>query len=237
MEERLGEHMVLRLQDESFPLSTDSMLLASFVRLRKGERVADLGSGCGTLGLLLCARWKDCRVEGIELQELPHRRALENIAHNALESRLSSQLGDVRQVRSLYAPGSFSAVVSNPPYFPAGSGKTSTRQSIARSEETLSLGELCQSAAWLLPTGGRFFLVHRPERLCDVLCALRQSGLEPKRLQWVRHKADAPLCLFLLEAVRGGKPGLCYEKDLIEFDPDGSPTEAYRTAYDYGGRL
>lgn len=237
MEERLGRDVILHLQDESFPLSTDSMLLASFVRLRKGERVADLGSGCGTLGLILCSRWADCSAEGIELQEAPHLRALENIIRNGLSHRLSSRLGDVRQICSLYAPGSFTSVVSNPPYFPAGSGKLSRKQSLARSEESLCLTELCRAAAWLLPTGGRFFLVHRPERLCDVLCALREAGLEPKRLQWVRHRADAPCCLFLAEAVRGGKPGLCYEKDLIEFESDGSPTEAYRAAYDFGGNV
>lgn len=235
MEERLGGEMVLHLQEKSFPLSTDSMLLASFVRVRKGERVADLGSGCGTLGLLLCARREDCSVEGIELQESVHLCALENIARNGLTGRLFSHLGDVRRISDLFSPGSFHSVISNPPYFPAGSGKISQRQSIARSEETLCLTELCRAAAWLLPTGGRFSLVHRPERLCDVFCALREAGLEPKRLQWVRHKADTPACLVLIEAVRGGKPGLSYEKDLIEFEADGSPTEAYRAAYDLGG--
>lgn len=237
MEERLGREMILHLQDESFPLSTDSMLLSSFVRLRKREHVADLGSGCGTLGLLLCARREDCSVEGIELQEAAHQQAMENIARNGLTGRLSSHLGDVRQISALFATGSFTSVVSNPPYFPAGSGKLSQKQSLARSEETLCLAELCRASAWLLPTGGRFFLVHRPERLCDVFCALREAGLEPKRLQWVRHKADAPCCLFFVEAVRGAKPGLSYERDLIEFEPDGSPTEAYCAAYDFGGNV
>lgn len=237
MEEQLGRDILLHMEDESFPLSTDSVLLAAFAKPGKNARVADLGSGCGTLGLLLCVRRPDCTVAGVELDREAHERALENIRRNGLEGQLRSHLGDVRQIRSLFPPGSFDCVVSNPPYFPSGSGKKSEKHPMARSEETLNVTQLCQAAAWLLPTGGRFYLVHRPQRLCDVFCALRQAGLEPKRLQWVRHRPSAPCCLFLTEAVRGGKPGLSYEPDLIEFYEDGSPTEGYRTAYETGGCL
>ena len=235
MEERLGQKYLLHLEEESFPLSTDSMLLASFVR--PARKMADLGSGCGTLGLLLCAKDASVTVRGIELNQSAHLRALENIEVNRLQERLFSQMGDVREIRALFSAGSFDGVMSNPPYFPVGSGKASEKHAQARSEETLSLRQLCEAAAWLLPTGGRFSLVHLPGRLCDVLCELRRVGLEPKRLQWVRHKPNAPSCLFLIEAVRGGKPGLRYEPDLIEFDENGLPTQAYRAAYQIGGVL
>ena len=233
MEERLGQKYLLHLEEESFPLSTDSVLLASFVR--PGKKMADLGSGCGTLGFLLCAGSEAVTVQGIELSRQAHLRALENIRANGLEDRLFSLHGDVRSVRELFPAGSFDAVVSNPPYFPVGSGKVSEKHAAARSEETLNLRQLCEAAAWLLPTGGRFFLVHLPGRLCDVLWELRQAGLEPKRLQWVRHRPGTDCCLFFVEAVRGGKPGLRYEKDLIEFDEDGQATEAYKAAYRIGG--
>lgn len=235
MEETLGQKYLLHLEEESFPLSTDSVLLASFVR--PGRKMADLGSGCGTLGFLLCAGSEALTVQGIELDAASHLRALENIQRNGLQERLFSCHGDVRSIRGLFPTGSFDAVVSNPPYFPVGSGKTSQKHAAARSEETLNLRQLCEAAAWLLPTGGRFSLVHVPARLCDVLCELRRAGLEPKRLQWVRHKPSAPCCLFFVEAVRGGKPGLRYEPDLIEFDEDGLPTEAYKAAYRIGGSL
>lgn len=222
---------VRMLQPEGgFRLGTDSLLLAQFLTLPKRARVADLGSGCGTLGLLLCASRPDCAVTGVELDEAAHRLALKNIAENGLQERLSSVLGDVRAIRTLFPAGGFSCVISNPPYFPVGSGRTSRNSAAARSEETLTLRELCAAAAWLLPSGGRFALVHRPERLCDVFCALREHGMEPKRLRFVRHSAASPVCLALVEARRGGKPGLTCLPDFYEVTPDGAETEEYRAA-------
>ena len=220
-----------------FPLGTDSVLLAQFLSLPKEARIADLGSGCGTLGLLLCARDKSCRITGIELNATAHAAALENIRKNNLADRLSSLSGDVRRIAELLPAGSFDRVISNPPYFPAGSGKLSKKNALARSEESLTLPQLCKSAAYLLPSGGRFALVHRPERLCDVFCAMREAGIEPKRIQLVRHKECSPLCLVLIEGRRGGKAGLKFEPDFIEFTPDGKETDAYRAAYGRGDIL
>lgn len=217
-----------------FRLGTDSVLLARFLTLPRRAKIADLGSGCGTLGLLLCASHPDCAVTGVEIDERAHRLAQENIAANGLQGRLSSVLGDVRAIRTLLPAGGFSCVIANPPYFPVGSGRASRDSAAARSEETLTLRELCAAAAWLLPSGGRLALVHRPERLCDVFCAMREHGLEPKRIQFVRHSADRPVCLTLIEARRGGKPGLTYLPDFCEFTSDGAETEAYRAAYHRG---
>ncbi len=235
MDEQLWNGMCLR--HEGFPLGTDSVLLSQFPSLPPGARIVDLGSGCGTLGILLCARDARCCVTGVELDEQAHSLALENSTRNALTGRLRPVLGDVRQIRSLLPHGAFDCVVSNPPYFPIGSGKQSTRAAQARSELTLTLAELCAAAAWLLPDGGRFALVHRPERLCDLLCCLRGQRLEPKRLRFVRHRAGADACLALLEARKGGKPGLRLSPDFIELQPDGAPTDEYRAVYHEGDRL
>ena len=216
-----------------FRLGTDSVLLSQFMMLPKQARIADLGAGCGTLGLLLCARSADCSVTGIELDETAHALAQENIALNHL-ARLRVLCGDVREVRGLLPANSFDCVISNPPYFPVGSGKAANAY---RSELTLNLQQLCQAAAWLLPSGGRFALVHRPERLCDIICQMRDCGIEPKRIQFVRHTAHSPVCLVLLEGRRGGKPGLEYLPDFIEFEADGTETEAYRAAYHRGESL
>ena len=216
-----------------FRLGTDSVLLSQFMNLPKGAKVADLGAGCGTLGLLLCARSADCSVTGIELDETAYALAQENIALNRLE-RLQVLQGDVREIRQILPANSFDCVISNPPYFPVGSGKAANAY---RSELTLNLSQLCQAAAWLLPSGGRFALVHRPERLCDLICTMRECGIEPKRVQFVRHNAQAPVCLVLLEGRRGGKPGLTYLPDFIEFELDGSETQAYRAAYHRGESL
>lgn len=220
-----------------FPLGTDSVLLAQFLSLPQKAEIADLGSGWGTLGLLLCARNGNCRITGVELDEAAHEAALENIRLNNLKDRLSSLKGDVREISALLPAGSFDCVISNPPYFPAGSGKLSAKNAAARSEETLSLPQLCKAAAYLLPWSGRFALVHRPERLCDVFCSMRDAGIEPKRIRFVRHKEQSPLCLVLVEGRRGGKAGLEFEPDFIEFTPDGKETAAYRAAYGRGDPL
>lgn len=216
-----------------FPLGTDSVLLSHFMTLRTGSRVADLGAGCGTLGLLLGARDPSCDITGVELDDAAYAMGLENSALNP-QVTLKLLQGDVRQIRQLLPVGSFDCVVSNPPYFPVGSGKAANAY---RSELTLNLSQLVEAAAWLLPTGGNFALVHRPERLCDIFWEMRKNGIEPKRIQFVRHKADAPVCMVLVEGRRGGKPGLTYLPDFIEFHPDGSETEAYRAAYHRGETL
>lgn len=234
MEETLWNGICMIQPEDGFRLGTDSILLAQFISLPKQARIADLGSGCGTLGLLLCASDPDCAVTGVELDERAHELAQENIAANGLQGRLSSVLGDVRDIRTLFGAGSFSCVISNPPYFPVGSGKVSRANGAARSEETLTLSELCAAASYLLPSGGRFALVHRPERLCDVFCVMREHGLEPKRIQFVRHSASSPVCMVLLEARRGGRPGLTYLPDFCEFTPDGAETDEYRAAYHRG---
>ena len=223
---------VRMLQPErGFRLGTDSVLLAEFLTLPANARVADLGAGCGTLGLLLCARDPGCTVAGLELRESACALAQENIALNTLSSRLSVRQGDVRSIAAYFPAGSFDCVISNPPYFPIGSGKVSEDSAVARTEQCLNLDELCTAAAWLLPSGGRFALVHRPERLCDLIVSLRSHGMEPKRIRFVRHTAVSPVCLVLIEARRGGNPGLTYEPDFIEFHANGSETEAYRAAY------
>lgn len=217
----------------AFPLSTDSMVLADFADPGPRQKIADLGAGCGTLGLLLCGKYPDCAVTGIEIDPSAHAAALENIQRNALESRLTSRLADLRDVRALFAPGSFGMVISNPPYFTPGHGKSSQDPALrpARQEDACTLTQLFDAAAWLLPTGGKFCLVHRPERLADLIWEARQHQLEPKRLQMVRHSPQANYSLVLLQCRRGGKPGLQCLPDLVLYGADGAPTPETRKIY------
>lgn len=230
MEHDLWNGLRLRIPEGEVPLVADSLLLADFLTLPPRARVADLGAGCGTLGVLLCARDPSCTVAGIELRPEACRAAQENVRINGLEERLTVLEGDVRRIRTLLPAGDFSCVIANPPYFPVGSGKAGRNSAVARTEQCLTLAELCAAAAWLLPPGGRFALVHRAERLCDLLCALRAAGLEPKRVQPVRHNAESPVSLLLLEARRGGRPGLTLLPELLEYETDGTEREALRAA-------
>lgn len=223
--EYIADHYTLDL-GPGFPLSTDSMVLADFVKLPKNATVLDLGSGCGTLGLLLCARDQSCCVTGIELQEAAHAAAVENIARNGLEGRLSSICADLRDMP--LAPRSFQVCVSNPPYFSGGAAHS--KNPTARQEDTCTPKDLFAAASRALRWGGDFFLVHKPERLAQLCFEASSHGLEPKRLRLVRHRPNAPVSLILLSCRRGGKPGLQWE-ELYLYNQDGTPTADYRRIY------
>ena len=212
---------------------TDTFLLGSFPRLRPRARVCDLGGGAGLLGLLLLQRQRDLFVTGVEIQTAAAALSDRAAEENGLGTRLTALRGDLRQIRELLPAGSFDLCVSNPPYFADGSGAAApdSARRTARSETDCTLSDVCRAAAYLLRWGGSFCLVYRPERLCDLMCALRESGLEPKRLRMVEHRPGAAPSLLLMEARRGGKPGLTLEPPLRLTDEAGAPTAEYDAAY------
>jgi len=201
--ERLGPY-TLSWPEGVFPLGGDALALGRFAAVKPGHRVCDLGTGSGALLLLLARRAEGLSLTGVELDPLSARIARENLETNHLAGEIIC--GDLRTIP--LPAGSFDLVVSNPPYFPVGSGKSGGP---ARSEEFCSLEELCTAAGRLAKNGGRFALCHRPERLVDVLCALRGHDLEPKRLKLVSHGPGYSPSLLLAEAVKQGKPGLNIE--------------------------
>ena len=228
--ETLWNGVCLFSHKDGFPLGTDSVACAGFSNFPKNSSIADLGCGSGAIALMLLASDPTLQVTGIELDEAAACQAAENARLNQVN--FTPLQGDLRKIRDLLPAGSMHGCISNPPYFPVGSGKqASGALAKARSEETCSLEDLTAAASWLLPTGGSFVLVHRPERLADLIWQLRSHQLEPKRIQFVRHKASGPVNLVLIEARKGGRPGLAYEADLILFHEDGSETDAYQTLY------
>ena len=217
-------------QSEHFRPGTDSLLLADFVQPRGAARGIDLGCGSGILMLLLAERSERLHMTGLELQPEAAAVARENMARNGLSPRCELVEGDIRRHAELFRAGSFDLAVSNPPYFPPNAGGVSPREdrAAARTEGSCSLEELCAAAARLLRTGGSFCLVHRPERLSELCGTLAAQGLEPKRLRLVCARADSAPNLVLLEARRGGRPGLKIEPMLVLRDPDGAESEEYR---------
>ena len=226
--EKLHNGFTLELCQGAFPLSTDSIALAGFVKLPKGAKVLDLGSGCGTLGLLLCAKHPDCAVTGIELTENAHLTALENARQNNIADRLTSICADLKTIPSFLSPGSIQVCVSNPPYYTGGFQKEAL--GLARHTDACSLEDLFQSAAWALRYGGDFFLVHKPEQLAAICYHAASRKLEPKRLLLLRHREDSPVSLVLLQCRKGAKPGLTITEQALHH-ADGSPTEYYKTLY------
>lgn len=218
--------------DELFPPGTDSFLLSAFPRLRPGLRVLDLGCGTGLLSLLLLQRQRELAVTGLDL--LPEAVALAEraAAENGLTDRLSFRQGDLRDWAALPA-GQFDLAVCNPPYYPVRSGALpgGSARRTARAEADCTLEDVCRAARRVLRWGGRFCLVHKPERLTDLLCTLRAAELEPKRLRMVCMTAgDAP-SLVLLEGSRGGKPGLSAEPPLVLYAPERTPTKELDRIY------
>lgn len=226
--EQLHGGFTLELCDRAFPLSTDSIALSGFVRLPRQAKVLDLGAGCGTLGLLLCANDPSCTVTGIEIDENAHRMALHNSNTNGLSDRLSSICADLRTAPSYLTPGSFHCCVSNPPYFSAG--PHSKAHPAARHETLCTLGDLFRAAEWAVRYGGDFFLVHKPERLAQLCACATAHKLEPKRLLLLRHRPGDPIALVLLQCRKGAKPGLTIEEECLQ-DALGNPSAYYRRLY------
>lgn len=200
-QEQLGPFLLFQSRD-CFPLGGDTLRLGSFATLRPGWKVCDLGCGSGALGLLLLSRESRLELTGVERSPAAADLARRNFSANRLPAAVYT--GDLRD-RSLLPAGSFDLAISNPPWFRVGAGKSGGP---FRCEEACTLEELCAAAGRLVRPGGRFALVHRPERLADLFSCLRGSGLEPKRMRLVQHRADKPPSSVLLEAVRQGKPGL-----------------------------
>lgn len=220
-------------QAEHFRLGTDCVLLSDFVNTSGAKRGIDLGCASGAIALLLLARSPKLSMTGLEIMPEAAELARENMAANGLSGRCEIVTGDIRRHRELFRAGSFDLVVANPPYFPLGSGYISpdSARAAARGELQCTLEDICSAATFLCRSGGSFCLVHKPERLSRVFCAMSAAGIEPKRLRLVSHRQGAVPSLVLIEGRRGGRPGLKIEPELILSVPDGSESEEIRRIY------
>ena len=224
---------VVAAVDDTHRFGTDAMLLSHFAMPCVGEAVCELGTGCGAIALRLAAGGRPSSVHGVDIQPAAIALAQLGAARFVGEPKPAFAVGDWHDPRSLAPAGSFRRVVCNPPYFPAGSGPTNAEEAsaIARHEQEDTLDSLCAAAAWLLTSGGRFFLCHRPERLSAVLAALTAHRLEPKRLQAVQKRGDTAPWLFLLEAKKDAHAGLTWLPPLVLYTDEGDPTPALREIY------
>lgn len=211
--EPLGSGIRLYVSD-THHFTTDTILLASFAAVKNGERVVELGTGCGTIPLLLIRDGDPQSVYAVEIQEDAISLLTESLRLNldsGIEkaSRITPILGDLREIRELLPAGESDLVICNPPYKLPGSGIINPDEAkmTARHESACTLDDICEAARWLLRFGGRFVICQRPERLTDVLSSLRAHELEPKRLRLVQGRVDKAPKLFLCEAKRGAKPG------------------------------
>ncbi|MCL2366065.1 MAG: methyltransferase [Oscillospiraceae bacterium] len=225
----------LKQQSGVFRLGTDSIMLAHFVSSSdcKKRSAVDLGTGAGILPLILTWNNPTLRVDAIDIQPEAVQLARENLNINSLSEKVNIFEGDLRCHREFFGAGAYDFVVSNPPYYPSGSGKLPEDVGImtARSEVFCTLDDICKAAGYLTRWGGSFMLIHKPERLADIFRSMNIYGFEPKRLRFVSHKSDAPPNLVLVEGRRGGKSSLQVEAPLILMDEDGCDTDEVRAIY------
>lgn len=203
---------------EAYRFSIDPILLANFVRLKKHERILDIGTGCGIIPLYMSARYPDSTFTGIEIQKELFDLAVKNLRANGAQN-VRFLRGDVRTAAGeLDAP--FHVIVSNPPYVKKDTGRMSPQQSrrVARSEVLLSLESLCAAASSLLYTKGRLYLIYPAQRLADLVAMARAHALEPRRLRLIHPRSSEPANLLLIECLKGGGAELTVEKPLCIYD-------------------
>ena len=226
---RLWEGGPLFYPAEHAPLTTDTVLLAGFTRVSGGDEGADLG--CASGGILLPLLWQhpSLRMTGIELVPEAAALAEENLRLNALAERGRILNADLREAARALPAGGFDFVVSNPPYFEQGSGKSppDPQRAAAREEAACTLPELCWAASRLCRSGGRVFFSCRPERLRQLMAAMADCRLEPKRLRFVHHSREHAAFLLLCEGRKDGRPGLEVEPPLFLRGESGEETEEY----------
>lgn len=220
---------------DKFCFGMDAVLLSGFVRAKAGSRILDMGTGTGIIPILLAAKTEAVHLTGLEIQEESADMARRSVALNGLEKKIAIVTGDIKEAGNLFDAASFDVITCNPPYMIGQHGlqNPTGAKAIARHEILCTLEDVISQAAGLLVPGGRFFLVHRPFRLAEIIVTLAKYKLEPKRMRLVYPFVDKEPNMVLMEAVRGGRPRMTVEKPLIVYREPGVYTPEIYEVYGY----
>lgn len=218
---------------QGFCFGIDAVLVSNFCEIRCGDTVADLGTGTGVIPLLIAGKSKAGRIVGFEIQEEVGDMARRSVQLNGLQERISIITDSFMNAEAHLPTGSVQVVVSNPPYVARGAGihNQGSLKTGSRHEVHCTFDDVASTASRLLGNGGRFYLVHRPDRLADVITACRQYRLEPKRIRFVQPKPDTAPNMFLLKCVKGGGAELRFLPPLTVYNPDGTYREEIYDIY------
>ena len=237
--ERLDDLQLSGLQiiqdPDKFCFGMDAVLLSGFVKARRGDEFLDLGTGTGILPLLLSAKTECGHLTGLEIQEESADMARRSVALNHLEEKISIVTGDLKEAGTIFAPASFDCITCNPPYMIGNHGiqNPEAPKAIARHEILCTFEDVAAAAEKLLKSGGKFFLVHRPFRLAEIIVTLTRHRLEPKRMRLVYPFADKEPNMVLIEAVRGGNSRMTVEAPLILFETPGIYSQEIQRDFGY----
>lgn len=222
------------IQDPScFCFGMDAVLLSHFAKARPGDRVVDLGTGTGIIPILMSGRNEGSVFYGVEIQSFMADMARRSVKLNNLEDRIEIIEGDLKESPNYLGLGKYQLVTSNPPYKKVGTGiiNPNGAKAAARHEILCDLHDVLRAASRLLVKGGRLSMVHRPNRLADILSGMNSYGLEPKIIRMVYPSLEKPPNMLLIEAVLGGRPHLTWMPPLIVFQANGEFTGELRDIY------
>lgn len=231
--EPLGNGINIYVSD-SYHFSTDTILLADFSKHNGHKKCVELGTGCGTIPLLWYKHNQKLEITAVEIQEDACTLANKSVEHNNLSDKIKILNADLKDLKGKLNFGYYDLVACNPPYKLSGGGITNPESSkqIARHETECTLEDICETASKLLQFGGKFCICQRPERLADVMEAMRKSSIEPKTLRMVQQRKNKAPKLFLLEGRRGGNRGfLNVLPTLFIEDENGSFSEEMMNIY------
>ncbi len=217
-----GLHIIQK--SNGFCFGIDAVLLSNFVRIEKNARVVDLGTGTGIIPLLLSAKTQAAEIVGIEIQPEMAEMAKRSVQLNQLERQIQIVEGDIRSAVECFGAGVFDAVVTNPPYTKAGSGLLNPHdaKAISRHEIHCTLDDIITVSSRLLKQYGRFFMIHRPERLVDIFYGMRRHQIEPKSIRLVHPMKGKPANMVLIYGLKCGKPQVTVESPLLMYPENGS---------------
>ena len=216
-----------------FCFGMDAVLLSAFARVKKNEKALDLGTGTGILPILLEAKYPGLHYTGLEIQEESADMARRSVSYNGLEERIDIVTGDIKEAASIFGAASFGVITTNPPYMIGDHGLKNQNEAlyIARHEALCTLDDILRESAKILKVKGRFYMVHRPFRLPEIMTKMCAYGIEPKRMRLVYPYIDKEPNMVLLEGMKGGNPRMQVEPPLVVYQKDGSYTEELLALY------
>lgn len=231
--QRNGLHIIQN--KEKFCFGMDAVLLSGFAKVKEGETVLDLGTGTGIIPILLCGKTKAKHLTGLEIQPESSEMADRSVRLNDLQERIKIVEGDIKQASTIFQKASFDVITCNPPYMIGQHGlkNDADAKAIARHEILCTLEDVVREASVLVKPGGRFYLVHRPFRLPEIISVCMRYKMEPKRMRLVYPYVDQEPNMVLLEMVRGGKPRMQVEKPLIVYKDKNVYTDEIFDVYGY----
>ena len=216
-----------------FCFGMDAVLLSSFAKVKRGESALDLGTGTGILPILLEAKNEGTRYVGLEIQKESADMARRSVFHNKLDDKIEIITGDIKEASGIFGAASFHVITTNPPYMIGEHGLKNDNEAlyIARHEALCTLDDILRESARLLKPKGRFYMIHRPFRLAEILGKMSVYGIEPKRMRLVHPYIDKEPNMVLVEGMRGAKPRMTVESPLIVYEKNGEYTKELLEMY------